>query len=50
MTKFGLESIAENVLNFGDWDDVQELIRIIGIKKVAEIFWKESKPKEVGEN
>ena len=31
-------SIVEAVLNYGDWDDVQEVIRILGIKRVAEIF------------
>jgi len=31
-------SIVEAVLNYGDWDDVQELIKIMGIKRVAEIF------------
>lgn len=45
VTKLGPESIVEHVLNFGDWDDFQELVRILGIKKVAKIFWKESKPK-----
>ena len=32
------ESIVEHTLNYGDWDDVQEMIRILGIKRVAEIF------------
>lgn len=32
------ESVVEAVLNYGDWDDVQELISILGIKRVAEIF------------
>ena len=36
------ESIVEHVLNYGDWDDVQTLIKIAGIKKVAEIFRKQT--------
>lgn len=32
------ESIVEATLNYGDWDDVQTLIEIVGIKKMAEIF------------
>ena len=32
------ESIVEHVLNYGNWDDVQEVIRILGIRRVAEIF------------
>ncbi len=31
-------SIVEHTLNYGDWDDVQALIKIIGIKKMADIF------------
>jgi len=31
-------SIVEAVLNYGDWGDVQEIIKILGIKRVAEIF------------
>ena len=34
----GEESVVEAVLNYGDWDDVQELIKSMGIKKVAEVF------------
>lgn len=32
------EAIVEATLNYGNWDDVQELIRILGIEKVARIF------------
>jgi len=32
------ESIVEHTLNYGNWDDVQELFKIMGIKKVARIF------------
>lgn len=37
-----VESIIEHTLNYGDWDDVQKLIKIIGIKKMAEIFRKQT--------
>lgn len=32
------EAIVEATLNYGDWDDVQKLIKILGIKNVARIF------------
>jgi hypothetical protein len=31
-------SIIEATLNYGDWEDVQELIGIMGIHQVADIF------------
>ena len=34
----GEESIVEATLNYGDWNDVQEVIRILGVTRVAEIF------------
>ena len=36
------EAIVEATLNYGDWDDVQKLIGILGMKKTASIFKKES--------
>lgn len=42
------ESIVEAVLNYGDWDDVQTLIKILGIKKMARIFRKKSKLSKIG--
>jgi len=30
--------IIEAVLNYGDWEDVQDIIKILGIKRVSEIF------------
>jgi len=39
--------IVEAVLNYGNWKDVQELIRILGMKKVAEIFQIKSQPSEM---
>ncbi len=41
-------SIVEATLNYGDWDDVQELIRILGIKKTAQIFREKSQPSAIG--
>lgn len=32
------ESIVEHVLNYGNWSDVQEMIKILGIAKTASIF------------
>jgi len=34
-------AVVERILNYGDWDDVQEMFEIIEIKKVAEIFDKQ---------
>jgi hypothetical protein len=31
-------SIIEATLNYGTWDDVQEMIRIAGIRPVARVF------------
>ena len=31
----GEESIVEHVLNYGDWNDFQEMIRIMGIERAA---------------
>jgi len=41
-------SIVEAVLNYGDWRDVQEMIKILGIKKTARIFRKKSVPDKFG--
>ena len=32
------EAIVEAVLNYGDWDDVQSLIKTLGMRHVADIF------------
>lgn len=42
------ESIVEATLNYGDWDDVQTLISILGIQEVARIFRERSKPSKIG--
>lgn len=36
------EAIVEAVLNYGDFADVQKMIKILGIKKTAAIFRKKS--------
>lgn len=36
------ESLVEHVLNYGDWDDVQKLFKLLGIKKAARIFRKKA--------
>ena len=36
------EAVVEATLNYGDWDDVQTLIKIIGIKRMAKIFKKQT--------
>ena len=35
------EAIVEAVLNLGTWRDFQELIRILGMEKIARIFYKQ---------
>lgn len=45
--KLDNEAIVEAVLNYGDWDDVQEMIKILGIKKVARIFNKQISYKRI---
>jgi len=36
--KLNEESIVEHTLNYGDWEDVRELLAILGVKKTAAIF------------
>jgi hypothetical protein len=36
------ESIVEHVLNYGDWEDFKEMIRIMGMERAAEIFRREA--------
>jgi len=38
-------SIVEHVLNYGNWDDVQKLIKVMKIDKVAKIFRSQVKRK-----
>jgi hypothetical protein len=46
--KLPKEVIVEAILNYGDWNDVQTLIKILGIRKVAKIFREKSKPSKIG--
>ncbi len=46
--KLSAASIVEATLNYGDWDDVQTLIKILGIKKAASIFREKSQPSPMG--
>jgi len=48
LDKLDEDSIVEHVLNYGDWDDVQEMIKIMGMTRVAEIFRRKSKPSKAG--
>ena len=34
------DSIVEHTLNYGDWEDFQKLVRILGIRQTAEDFRK----------
>ena len=36
------DAIVEATLNYGDWNDVETLIKILGIKKMAKIFHKQT--------
>jgi hypothetical protein len=40
--KLSTEAIVEGILNYGNWDDVQTLFKILGIKKVSRIFRKQT--------
>jgi hypothetical protein len=48
LNKLDEASIVEHVLNYGDWDDVQGMIKILGIKKTAKIFREKSTPDKFG--
>lgn len=44
------EAIVEAVLNYGTWEDVQKIFAILGIKKVAKIFFKQLKGRRTRNN
>jgi len=46
--RLNAEAIVEATLNYGDWNDVQTLIKILGIKEVARIFREKSQPSAMG--
>jgi len=39
--RMGEESIVQAALNYGNWDDVQELLRIMGVERAAEVFYRD---------
>jgi hypothetical protein len=45
LDKLSVDSVVENTLNYGDWEDFKELIRILGLKKLSFIFYKGLKKK-----
>ncbi len=45
LDKLSEESIVEHVLNYGNFDDVKKMFKILGIKKTASIFKKQIKRK-----
>ncbi|MGB9707518.1 MAG: hypothetical protein ACPL1D_02065 [Microgenomates group bacterium] len=45
--KLSEESVLEHVLNYGDWEDVGEFIRIKGAKETAQLFYKTLKKKRI---
>ncbi len=48
LSKLDEASIVEHVLNYGDWDDVQTMIKILGMEKTAKIFRQKSIPDKFG--
>ncbi|MBU4351214.1 hypothetical protein L6250_03715 [Candidatus Parcubacteria bacterium] len=42
------EAVVEGVLNYGDMNDVRELIALLGMQEVAKIFRDKSIPSKVG--
>jgi len=48
--KLSAESIVEATFNYGDWNDVQTLIKILGVRKTAEIFKRKSRQKRSNYN
>lgn len=36
--KLSDESVLEHVLNYGDWEDVQDYIKLKGMRETARIF------------
>jgi len=47
-SKVSAGAAVEAVLNYGDWDDVQAMIKILGLKKTAKIFREKSRPDKFG--
>ncbi|GIW64181.1 MAG: hypothetical protein KatS3mg092_0114 [Patescibacteria group bacterium] len=45
--KLSEEAVLEHVLNYGNWEDVQEFIKINGIKETAKLFYKSLNKKRI---
>ena len=43
--KLSEESVLEHVLNYGNWDDVQQFIKVKGLDETANLFNKSLKNK-----
>jgi len=43
--KLSDEAVVEAVINYGDFDDVKKIIKILGMKKTAQIFNKKNSQK-----
>lgn len=41
-------AIVEGVLNYGNWDDVKAMIKMMGMEEVASIFRRNSIPSKMG--
>lgn len=41
-------AVVEAILNYGDMNDVRELISLLGMREVAKIFREKSKKSEMG--
>ena len=44
------DSIVETILNYGDWEDVQTLLKILGMQEVARVFRKNTNRVRVNYN
>ncbi len=49
-TRLSEEAVVEATLNYGDFDDVKQLIEILGIKKVAAIFRRHTSSRKMRTN
>ena len=47
VTKISDEALLEGALNYGEWDDVLVVFKILGIKKAAAIFKKQTERSRV---
>lgn len=45
--KVSPQAVVEAVLNNGNWSDVQNIIKILGIKKTAKIFFQQVDSKRI---